>query len=201
MKIILIYLLFIISNLFEITFQKIESNNKIDNNDSTNYKSNFFIISILILISTLYFFYKRKLNHKNFEKYIEQENSKPIIYINNHDEIRGDYSKYISQKRRKQKTPNNLVDEKGKIIFGTFEKEFENMDLLKAKGPTRLPNMFYDKRTKSTYCWETKVPSSQVQISKNLINGSIAELKTKNSYIKFINNFEKVECLMYGKHI
>ena len=112
------------------------------------------------------------------------------------------------------------------------------MDLLKAKGPTRLPdffnkykltlwevgevnlkngvllgalcdmgfsgfhfNMFYDKRTKSTYCWETKVPSSQVQISKNLINGSIAELKTKNSYIKFINNFEKGECLMYGKHI
>ena len=140
MKIILIYLLFIISNLFEITFQKIESNNKIDNNDSTNYKLNFFIISILILISTLYFFYKRKLNHKNFEKYIEQENSKPITYINNHDEIRGDYSKYISQKRRKQKTPNNLVDEKGKIIFGTFENEFENMDLLKAKGPTRLPN-------------------------------------------------------------
>ena len=78
-----------------------KSNNNTDNNDSfiNNYKSNYFIISILILISTLYFFYKRKLNHKNFEKYIKKENSKPITYINNHDEIRGDYSKYISQKR------------------------------------------------------------------------------------------------------
>ena len=229
----------IISNFFEITFQKMESNYNIVNNDPfiNNFNSNLLIISLLILISTLYFFYKRKLNHKNFQKYIEQENSKPISYINNHDEIRGDFSKYISQKRRKQKTPNNLVDEKGKIIFGTFEKEFENMDLLKAKGPTRLPNffnkykltlwevgevnlkngvllgalcdmgfsgfhfnMFYDKRTKCTYYWETKVRSSQVKISKNLINGNIAELKTKNSYIKFINNFEKGECLMYGKH-
>ena len=102
MKIFLIYLLFIISNLFEITFQKIESSNgKEDNNSkNNNYKSNFYLIFILIIISTLYFFYKRKLDQKNFQKYIEQENSKPITYINNHDEIRGDYSKYISKKRR-----------------------------------------------------------------------------------------------------
>ena len=76
MKIFLMYLFFIISNFFEITFQKIESSNGKDDNNSknNNYKSNFYLIFILIIISTLYFFYKRKLDQKNFQKYIEQEN-------------------------------------------------------------------------------------------------------------------------------
>ena len=201
-----------------------------------NLKSNLFFILILF-IPFIYFFYKKRIDRKHFQKYIDQENSKPIKYINNNNEIRGEYSKYISQKRRKQKTPKALVDQKGKIIFGTFESEFENMDLLKAKGPARVPNffnkykltlwevvevnlqngvllgalcdmgfsgfhfnMFYDKRNKTTYCWETKIRSSQVKISKNLINGNIAEVITNNSYIKFINNFEKGECLVYGQH-
>ena len=240
MKVFSLYLyILILSNFFEILFQKLESsdvNNK--KQKHYNYFPNIWFFLSPLIFSSLYFVYKRKLNNKNFQKYIEQENSKPIIYVNNNDEIRGEYSKYISQKRRKQKTPKKLVDERGKIIFGTFEKEFEEMDLLRANGPTRLPNffnkykltlwevgevnlkdgvllgglcdmgfsgfhfnMFYDKRTKSTYCWETKVLNNNVKISKNLINGNIAELKTKNSYIKFINNFEKGECLMYGKHI
>lgn len=37
-------------------------------------------------------------------------------------------------------------------------------------------------------------------VAKNLINGNITELKNYNSYIKFISNFEKRECLMKGKH-
>ena len=61
-------------------------------------------------------------------------------------------------------------------------------------------NMFYDKFTKTTYCWETKMRSSEAKISKNLINGNITEVTTNNSYIKFINNFEKGECIVYGKH-
>ena len=106
-----------------------------------NLKSNFFLF-LIIIISSIYFFIKKQKSKKDFQKYIDQENSKPINYINKGDEIRGEYSKYISQKRRRQKTPKKLVDEKGKIIFGTFESEFEEMDLLRAKGPTRLPNIF-----------------------------------------------------------
>ena len=191
----------------------------------------------MILIPVIYFFLKKRKEQKDFQKYIDQENSKPINYINNGDEIRGEYSKYIPQKRRKQKTPKKLVDEKGKVIFGTFESEFEEMNLLYAKGPTRLPdcfnkykltlweaievhlengvllsalsymgfsgflvNMFYDKDTKTTYCWQTRIGSSKLQIAKNLMHGNTTEVTTKNSFIKFINNFEKGECIVSGKH-
>ena len=201
--------------------------NKANSNESYTYK----LLSIILIIPFIYIFYKNKKAKKNFQKYIDQEKTKIITYYNNGDEIRGDYSRYISQKRRKQKTPKSLVNEKGKIIFGTFEKEFENFNLLKAYGPTRLPNflnkyklteweagevnlkngvllgalcdmgfigfhfnMFYDKRTK------TDVSSNTVHISKNLINGNIAEVKTKNSYLKYINNFEIGKCYMIGKH-
>ena len=51
----------------------------------------------------------------------------------------GDYSKYISEKRRSVPTPKDLVDANGKFVFGTFDKEFETMELLRAKKPTRAP--------------------------------------------------------------
>ena len=128
-------------NLIIAIFSKIELNNEKESK-KINLKSTNFCLVLIIFISSIYFFLKKRKNKKDFQKYIDQENSKPIDYINNGDEIRGDYSKYISQKRRKQKTPKKLVDERGKIIFGTFESEFEEMDLLRAKGPTRLPNIF-----------------------------------------------------------
>jgi hypothetical protein len=52
----------------------------------------------------------------------------------------GEYSKFISPKRRNQLTPKSIVDEKGQCVFGTFDKEFEDLDLVRAKRPTRLPN-------------------------------------------------------------
>jgi len=52
----------------------------------------------------------------------------------------GDYSKYISDKRRAVPTPKDLVDEKGRVVFGTFDKEFETMELMRAKKPTRAPD-------------------------------------------------------------
>lgn len=52
----------------------------------------------------------------------------------------GKLSKHISNKRRAVDTPTSIVDENGKVHFGTFNKEFEDMDLLKAKKPTKVPN-------------------------------------------------------------
>lgn len=52
----------------------------------------------------------------------------------------GEYSKYISETRRAVPTPKDLVDENGKVVFGTFDKEFETMELLRAKKPTRAPD-------------------------------------------------------------
>lgn len=51
----------------------------------------------------------------------------------------GEFSKYISPKRRSVPTPKNLVED-GKCVFGTFDKEFETMDFLKIKNPTDAPD-------------------------------------------------------------
>lgn len=53
----------------------------------------------------------------------------------------GKYSQYISEVRRSIPTPKGLVSD-GKCVFGTFEKEFETMELLKIKHPTSAPDLF-----------------------------------------------------------
>lgn len=51
----------------------------------------------------------------------------------------GEFSKFISPKRRSVPTPKHLVED-GKCVFGTFDKEFETMDFLKLKNPTDAPD-------------------------------------------------------------
>ncbi len=51
----------------------------------------------------------------------------------------GEYSKFISDKRRAVPTPKDMVDEKGRVVFGTFDKEFETMELLRCVKPTKAP--------------------------------------------------------------
>ncbi len=46
----------------------------------------------------------------------------------------GDYGKYISPVRQSVPTPKSLI-ENGKAVFGTFDKEFEKMELLDCKKP------------------------------------------------------------------
>ena len=48
----------------------------------------------------------------------------------------GEFSKFISPKRRSVPTPKHLVED-GKCVFGTFDKEFETMDFLKIKNSNR----------------------------------------------------------------
>ncbi|MDD3127574.1 MAG: DUF2804 family protein [Candidatus Izemoplasmatales bacterium] len=56
-----------------------------------------------------------------------------------------DYGKLISVKRQSVSTPNNLVDN-GQAVFGTFDKEFERMDLISLKNPvSRLYPNFLNK--------------------------------------------------------
>ncbi|HQP31786.1 MAG TPA: hypothetical protein PLB81_10700, partial [Deltaproteobacteria bacterium] len=51
----------------------------------------------------------------------------------------GEYSKFISTKRRSVATPKSMVNSDGSCVFGTFDKEFEDMDIVKLKKPTRAP--------------------------------------------------------------
>ena len=82
-----------LTNLIDITFSKKDLTDEKESRN-INLKSNFYII-LMILIPIIYFFLKKRKEQKDFQKYIDQENSKPINYINNGDEIRGEYSKYI----------------------------------------------------------------------------------------------------------
>ena len=50
-----------------------------------------------------------------------------------------DYSKLIDPARRSIPTPRNMV-ENGKCVFGTFDKEFETMNLLDINNPTAAPD-------------------------------------------------------------
>ena len=149
----------------------------------------------------------------------------------------GDYSKFIDEKRRAVPTPESMVDENGICAFGTFDKEFEKMDLVKLKNPTTLPNcfnrlkltlweatevhlkngvllavvcdmgifgktlnVFYDKRTKKVYCWDTNLKSKDTVIAPNLINGAVAEGKTPVSHVRYVNDFQDGKCHLKGQH-
>lgn len=149
----------------------------------------------------------------------------------------GEYSKYISEKRRAVPAPKDLVDENGKVVFGTFENEFETMELLRAKRPTKAPdflnkfkltlweatevhlkngvllavvcdmgifgkqlNMFFDKRSKKVYCWDTQIKSKDTIIAPNLLRGAIAEAKSEFGFVKYVNNFEAGRADLSGKH-
>lgn len=151
--------------------------------------------------------------------------------------IRGEYSKYIDETRRAVKTPKNICREDGSCEFGTFDSEFEEMDFLKLKGPTALPNafnrlkltlweatevhfdngvllavvcdmgifgktlnVFYDKRTKTTYCWDTNLKSKDTIIAPNLINGARAYGETEVSFVEYINDFQDGKARLRGEH-
>ena len=62
----------------------------------------------------------------------------------------GEFSKYISNVRRSVPTPKDMVKD-GKCAVGTFDKEFETMELLKIDHPTAAPDFL--KKFKLTQ-WE-----------------------------------------------
>ena len=149
-----------------------------------------------------------------------------------------DYSKFIAKERRAIPTPKSMVNEDGTCVFGTFDKEFEEMDLLKIKNPTHFPdflnrfkltlweateihfkegvllavvcdmgifgklmNVFYDKETHYVYCWDTQIKSKDTTIAPNLINGSIAEGRLGETFVKYVNNFEVGKATLDGKAV
>ncbi len=63
----------------------------------------------------------------------------------------GNFSSYISEKRRAVYPPENIVDKDGICAFGTFDREFQKMDFIRAKRPTEAPQVF--NRLKLT-CWQ-----------------------------------------------
>lgn len=50
------------------------------------------------------------------------------------------YGKILSDKRLPVATPADIIDENGRAVFGTFDKEFPQMNFLKIKGQSPLPD-------------------------------------------------------------
>lgn len=149
----------------------------------------------------------------------------------------GEYSRFISGIRRPVPTPKRLVGRNGKCVFGTFENEFESMELLSALKPTTAPqlmnrfrltlweatevslkegtllcglcdmgvfgttiNAFYDKRTEKAYQWCTNLRSRDTGIAPNLIGGSVAEARTPDGFVHYVNDFGNGKCGLSGSH-
>ena len=148
----------------------------------------------------------------------------------------GEYSKFISSKRRSVPTPKDMVAD-GKCVFGTFDKEFETMDMLRIKNPTAAPDflkrfkltiwqatevhfnegvllavccdmgifgkvihVFYDKRKKKVYHWESQPKSKDTTVAENLLNGSKSHACGDGYSIDYINNFQDGKCQLKGSH-
>lgn len=153
------------------------------------------------------------------------------------NQIRGEYSKYIDEARRPVPTPENICRPDGSCEFGTFDKEFEQMDFLKLRKPTSLPNLFnrlkltlwqatevhfehgvllavvcdmgifgktmnifYDKRTQKTYCWDTNLKSAETSIAPNVINGSVSYAETPVSFVRYENWLNEGRVDLSGAH-
>lgn len=149
----------------------------------------------------------------------------------------GSYSQFIHADRRAVKTPKDLVDASGRCVFGTFDREFETMELLRAKKPTHAPeaanrlkltlweatevhlkqgvllavvcdmgifgktfHIFYDKRTRRVYTWDTNLKSKDTAIAPNLTGGSRAKAETACSRVNYENHFERGACSLSGCH-
>jgi hypothetical protein len=61
-------------------------------------------------------------------------------------------------------------------------------------------NVFYDKRMKKVYCWNTDLKSKDTTIAPNLLNGSISEAHTDDGFIKYVNDFGNGKCYLSGSH-
>lgn len=55
------------------------------------------------------------------------------------------FKKVLSEKRFPVPTPESIIDEQGRAVFGTFESEFKDMDFVKIKGQSKVFPDFLNK--------------------------------------------------------
>ncbi len=100
----------------------------------------------------------------------------------------GEYSKFIANERRSVPTPKDMVKD-GVSVFGTFDKEFETMDLLSIKNATALPKCF--NKLKLTL-WE----ATEVHLKEGVLLAVVCDMgifgKTMNVF--YDKNDHKVYC-------
>ena len=90
----------------------------------------------------------------------------------------GEYSKYIAPERRAVLTPYSIVDEYGKVVFGTFDKEFKSMDFLKIKRPTSAPQFMNRLRLTLWQAINTISSTDQEKVINQIRQGIVLLSKT-----------------------
>jgi hypothetical protein len=61
-------------------------------------------------------------------------------------------------------------------------------------------NVFYDKRTQKAYQWCTNLRSRDTGIAPNLVGGSVAEGRTADGFVRYVNDFSNGKCGLSGSH-
>lgn len=79
------------------------------------------------------------------------------------------FEKLIHDERRSKPTPKNILKEDGTCEFGTFDKEFEQMDFLKIKKPTYAPQCM--NKIKLTL-WE----ASEINLKEGVVVVAVSDM-------------------------
>lgn len=96
--------------------------------------------------------------------------------------IRGEYSRFIDDARRAVTPPRDLVSADGSCVFGTFDREFERMEMVRAYRPTRAPQRM--NRLKLTL-WE----ATEVHLEEGVLVAALCDMGVSG----------KIHCLFYDK--
>lgn len=88
----------------------------------------------------------------------------------------GEYSGFIDEERRSVPTPDSLVDGDGSCVFGTFEKEFRSMDLVRAKKPTSAPQWMNRQRLT---LWE----ACEVHVKEGILLAAVSDMAVFGLYM------------------
>lgn len=112
-----------------------------------------------------------------------------------------DYKKFISPLRRPVPTPEKLVDDEGRCVFGTFESEFESMEFENARRPTPVPDVM--NKLKLTL-WE----AAEICFDEGILLAAVSDMglfglmftvfydrRTKNAY-KWVTNLRSKNAII-----
>lgn len=95
----------------------------------------------------------------------------------------------ISEKRRAVRPPENIVGENGDCAFGTFDREFQKLNLIKARRPTGAPQAF--NRLKLTL-WE----ATEVHFDEGVLLVALCDMALfgKVLHLFYDKRTKKIDC-------
>ena len=101
--------------------------------------------------------------------------------------MKTDFQTFLSEQRQAVPTPPDLSDANGKCYFGTFDREFETMDLLRVDHPSVLPNALNGLRLT---LWE----AAEVNFGKYILLTAVCHMPIFGTALTVVYNTETKKC-------